>query len=759
VNRAESGRDDLPKTSLDWPVANVRSLLGPATTPVATAVAVPRQVQKNRARFAMNSEAHPVYEFTGFRLDPKRRLLMRTADGTSVTVTAKAFDALVYLVERAGELVSRQVLAKALWPSTIVEENNLTQAISVLRRVLGDGYIATVTGRGYQFVAEVRRVTADHVDPGSAGPPAAARAALPRSRAALVALLGGSVVVVLALSVWLAGRSEDRERDPLQFATFRRLTDFDGAEEHAAISRDGRFVGFVADRDGAWDAWVGLIDSGDFRNLTQGRLLEVRNPATRTVGFSPDGSLVILWTRTPDGAGAGTVDAGWAIPTLGGSVQPYLPGISELDWSADGRRIVYHTSAAGDPLFVTGPGEKTGTQIYIAPEGIHGHFPIWSRDGALIYLVRGVPRDEMDVWRIPATGGSPERLTFHNSRVSFPTLLDERTLLYLATSEDGAGPWVHALDLESGRSRRLNTGGVEYTSIAASADGRRLVATAARTTGSLWRVPIGDEPTGEAAPLAARAPRGFSPRLGAGRIVYRAPKAGGAEDIRQLVDGVETELWSGEGRVVAGAALAPDGSRIAFPVQRGARTQLYVMNADGSRVRLLAEEIDVRGAPAWSPDGRWIAVGAMHSGEPRLFKVPIDGGQPIQLGDDYALDPVWSPTGRFLVYSGPDVGTNFPVKAVNEDGTPRVIPELVLSRGSRRMDFLGADDALVILKGNLSYKEFWAVDLESGAESRLAAVGPGPLVNDFDVSSDGREIVFDRISDASDIVLIELPVE
>jgi Tol biopolymer transport system component len=275
-------------------------------------------------------------------------------------------------------------------------------------------------------------------------------------------------------------------------------------------------------------------------------------------------------------------------------------------------------------------------------------------------------------------------------------------------------------------------------------------------------VPIGDEPIGAttATPLTARAPRGLSPRLGTDRVVYRAPKAGSADGLWQLVDGAETELWGGaEGRVTAGAALAPDGTRVVFPVQRDTGTQLYVMDADGSGLRTLADEMDVRGAPAWSPDGRWIAFAAMRDGKPRLFKVPAHGGEPIQLGDGYALDPVWSPTGQFLIYSGADVGTNVSVKAISADGTPRVIPDLVLSRGSRRMDFLGTDDALVILKGNLSYKEFWAVDLKTGAERQLTDIGPGPMASDFDVSADGREIVFDRVSDASDIVLIQLPVE
>ena len=88
-----------------------------------------------------------------------------------------------------------------------------------------------------------------------------------------------------------------------------RLTDFEGAEHHAAISRDGKFVAFLSDRDGTWDAWVTQVGTGDVHNLTKGSVLELRNPATRTVGFSPDGSLVTLWSRVPDAA-----RGGWSMP-------------------------------------------------------------------------------------------------------------------------------------------------------------------------------------------------------------------------------------------------------------------------------------------------------------------------------------------------------------------------------------------------------------------------------------------------------------
>lgn len=98
-------------------------------------------------------------EFGAFRLDPARRRL-ETTDGRRVALTAKAFDALVCLVDRAGQPVSRNVLIHELWPNTVVEENNLTQTIAALRRALGRDYIVTLPGRGYQLVAVPRQVEA-----------------------------------------------------------------------------------------------------------------------------------------------------------------------------------------------------------------------------------------------------------------------------------------------------------------------------------------------------------------------------------------------------------------------------------------------------------------------------------------------------------------------------------------------------------------------------------------------------------------------
>jgi Tol biopolymer transport system component len=534
---------------------------------------------------------------------------------------------------------------------------------------------------------------------------------------------------------------------------------FDEFEHEAADA-----VGLLHSIDRANMRVVQRCHRGGLHNLTKGTGSELRNPATRTVGFHPDGTQVILWGRVPDATGGGLVNAGWAVPTMGGALRPYLTGISELDWSPDGRRIVYHPPTEGDPLFVTELDEKSGRQIYVARKGFHNHFPVWSHDGAFIYfvhgLVHGLPRDESDVWRIRPTGGEPERLTFHDSRVTFPTLLGNRTLLYLATDEDGSGPWIYAMDVERRVPHRISTGVEEYMPLAASTDGRRLVATVSRSTAGLWRVPVADRVIAEsdATPISLPTGSGRSPRVGPGYIVYHAPKAGNDGLWKLSNQGAPTELWNGlDGRAVAGPAIAPGGQRLAFSVQRQGRTHLYVMNADGTGARRVAEALDVRGAVAWSPDGEWLAVAANRGGEPQLFKIPVSGGTPVLLVKEYSIDPVWAPSGQFLVYSGADVGTTFSVKAVNADATPRQLPNLILTRGARRLAFLGVEDALVILKGDVSHKEFWLVNLNTGHERQLTNLGREFAIGDFDVSADGREIIFDRAREESDIVLFEMP--
>ena len=134
-------------------------------------------------------QAHRIYEFGDFELDSRRRVLVSSTDGQPVDITGRIVEALVYLVGRPGQLVTKKELIDALWPHVVVEDGNLTQTIHTLRKVLGEKagehrYIATVPGRGYRFVAEVRiRAENDPVETERAKDPISTVGAAPASDA------------------------------------------------------------------------------------------------------------------------------------------------------------------------------------------------------------------------------------------------------------------------------------------------------------------------------------------------------------------------------------------------------------------------------------------------------------------------------------------------------------------------------------------------------------------------------------------------
>jgi Tol biopolymer transport system component len=530
------------------------------------------------------------------------------------------------------------------------------------------------------------------------------------------------------------------------------------SRDRSTLSRDGEFAAFLSDRDVRMDVWVTQVGTGKFYNLTRGAARGLVNSSVRTLGFSPDGALVTFWARKVDDSSQSHISI-WGAPILGGVARPYLDDIAEFDWSADGTRLVYHTPGPGDPMFVRDAGQPDARQIFSAPPGLHGHFPVWSPDQAFIYFVQGSLPDRMDVWRIRPSGGAPERITNHDSRVSHPVFLNTRTLLYLTTDPDGSGPWLHSVDVERRNAHRISFGLERYTSLAVDGDGRRLVATVASQKGALWRLPFVDTRVDSSAGrrLSLTTGTGSSPRLGTGYLLYVSSK-GDSDSIWKLEGDVATELWSAPAeRLIAAPVVARDGGHIAFSTRRNRQTSLYVANADGTNARTVTTSLDLQGALAWAPDGRSITAAAVVDGVPRLFSVPLDGRSPTPFVREHSSDPVWSPEGDIAVYSGPDIGTTFPVKAVSADGSAYPLPTLTLSRGERHLAFLPGGRALLVLRGELSHKNLWLIDLATGVQRQVTQFTPEFNVRDFDISADGREIVVEQVLEQSDIVLIEIP--
>jgi len=276
---------------------------------------------------------------------------------------------------------------------------------------------------------------------------------------------------------------------------------------------------------------------------------------------------------------------------------------------------------------------------------------------------------------------------------------------------------------------------------------------------TLWRVPLAGPRADmrSATRVALTTLNGRSPRLGRDALFHVSSREPGDAVWKMEGDGA-TELWSATGGRLLGAAVpSGDGRQVAFCVRKDGRASLVVVNADGSGARELGAGLGVQGTPAWTPDGRSLTVAAQENGRPQLFRVPLDGSPPAVLVAEHALEPVWSPGGDLLAFSGADVGTTFPVRVVTAEGTPAALRAPTLTRGARHLVFLPGGRALLVLRGEIGHKNLVRVDLGSGDEAPVLELPADVDVRDFDLSPDGRELVLEQVKDNSDLVLIELP--
>jgi serine/threonine-protein kinase len=628
-----------------------------------------------------------VHEFGSFRLDSAERLLLRA--GQPVSMTPKAFDLLVYLVDHAGRLVTKQALMSALWPDSFVEEANLTFTVSALRRALGDGqdgeqFIQTVPTRGYRFVAPVTSV----------GQAASIGSALSVSHTGGGGLRSWALICAAALltGAVIGGLTGWNLKPSPRSATraVARLTVPLGADEEIdpaypaiSVSPNGAHLVYVARRGGVRQLYLRPMNGLASKVLvgTEDARAPFFSPDSQWIGFFAEGKLKkipvtggapqILCDAGRMGgswgpndiiylSGAGRDRSGlWQVSAKGGAPQPFTtlqPGEISHRWPQvlPGGDAVLFTSR-------TGPGfDERQVQLQRVSSGerriiVHGDTGYYVSTGHLVYVqpetgaLLALP---FDVTRMEVGTAAP--VTIADGILSGPEGA------HYAFSGDGLLAYVGGLDNvddrtpiwvdRSGKTEPLTAPGRPYEILRISPVDDQV---ALGTRGAKYDVLIYNFARGDITKVVSEGSNQFAIWTPDGkRLTYRATRAGTRNIFWRMADGsgLEEQLTTGKGTHTPGS-WSPNGQVLLFTDSSLGRDILAYKRSDQKTERFLAMPSINEGVPQFSPDGNWVAYVSDESGREEIYVTAYPGpAQKVPISTDGGKEPVWNPNGRELFY-------------------------------------------------------------------------------------------------------------
>ncbi len=528
---------------------------------------------------------------------------------------------LLKLLERPGELVTREELRLAIWPAdTFVDfDTGLNSVIMRLREVLRDSaevplFIETVPKLGYRFIAPVEFIDLERA--GTAAPPKKQRVSARAKWSAAAAIL----LVASAMSYILFQRSASRGSSSLEIVP---LTGTRGIENNPAFSPDGNQVAFslIDDRGGGRSGIYTTFIGGE-------KALQLTNdPNDCCPVWSPDGRS-IAFVRV--GAQSSVF---YALPALGGTprklysiednYKEHIRKHPRFSWSLDGRYLAVSTPSASAPaspqsrqaIALVSLTDSAIRPLTFPPPEFTDWSPAFSPDGKLIAFIRSSgPGLVDDLYVLATTGGDPKRLTFDKRQIGgAPSWTpDSREIVFPSSRSGPSALWRIAAS--GGAPRRVEGVGTSAFEPAVALKTQRLAYRSEFVRVNLWMVALRDPKH------AARTPQLLLATKGETSIPY----------------------------------FSPDGRKIVFQSSQSGYDEIWTVNSDGSDPAQLTFLNGQSGTPRWSYDGRFVAFDYRPADHSEIYLAEVSGGPPHILptvpGADNTV-PSWSRNGKWLYFS------------------------------------------------------------------------------------------------------------
>ncbi len=659
-------------------------------------------------------------------------------DGRPIKLHPQPAQLLNLLVNRPGEIVTREEIQRQLWPDDTVVDFDLgiNSCIRQIRAALEDTadtprFIETVPKLGYRFIGEVVA-------------PRKSKGRLWRWVAAVF------VFGAVATAGWFL--TPDRSKPPPSPPI--PLTSFEGEETHPVLSPHGNQVAFVWSRDGEapFHLYITLIEGGEALQLTRGDAND-RHPA-----WSPDGARIAFLRETEDGSEVRT------IPALGGTERVLTTTRrppAGLDWSPDGRWIAFSDQASSDEppsifLVSTESGERRKLTSPPKGEGRSDAQPVFSPDGQSVAFIRQrrASGGGGSVFVQAIDRGSARPVS---SPLSFVWDLDwtaDGKSLVVSSGKTFASSTLTRVPVSGGQPERLSVGDrARYLSISRSEE--RLVYSQWLQDHNIWRGP-GPTSDGTSSPgpfivstrddtVSRYSPDGT-------RIAFVSDRSGTWEVWTCDADGANPGRLTDLGHAIR-PSWSPDSRQIIFSSVVEGTSDVYTIDASGGFPKNLTADItDTRSAlPSWSKDGSWFYYQSDQGGRAgvpwQVWKRSLAGGEPIRITRDGGMGPQESDDGRLFFLRGGKIWST------STEGGDAV---LVLDRRVRFSTWCLWRDSILYINEDTSRIERF--HRPTGATTELLNLEPfpRPQMAGLAVSPDGQWLLYTRLdAHGSDLMRVE----